>query len=55
MPKAMAELWSQLGAEANLGTIDAQDVRAAGTWGQLAAGAIVTKGAVLFPRLEETE
>ncbi len=55
MPKAMAELWSQLGAEPLLGAIDAQDVRNAGTWGQLAPGATVTKGAVLFPRLEDAE
>lgn len=55
MPRAMAELWSQLGAEAALGALDAQDVRNAGVWGQLPAGVTVTKGAVLFPRLEETE
>ena len=54
MPKAMAVLWSQLGAEKALGAIDAQDVRTAGTWGQLVPGSVVTKGAVLFPRLEET-
>ena len=52
---AMAELWSQLGAEAALGALDAQDVRNAGTWGQLPAGSVITKGAVLFPRLEEAE
>ncbi len=55
MPKAMAELWRQLGAEAVLGALDAQDVRNAGTWGQLPAGSVITKGAVLFPRLEEAE
>jgi methionyl-tRNA synthetase len=53
MPKAMAELWQQLGAEQALGPIEQQDVREAGVWGQLPAGALVTKGAALFPRLEE--
>ena len=55
MPKAMAELWSQLGAEPALGTLDAQDLRQAGTWGQLVPGCTITKGAVLFPRLEDAE
>ena len=55
MPKAMAELWTQLGAEASLGALDAQDVRNAGSWGQLPAGSVITKGAVLFPRLEDAE
>ena len=30
-----------------------QKVQDAGRWGQLPAGSVVTKGAVLFPRLEE--
>jgi methionyl-tRNA synthetase len=54
MPKATASLWDQLGAEPALGPIGAQDVRDAGRWGQLPAGITVTKGAILFPRLEET-
>ena len=55
MPKAMQELWNQLGAEAALGALDAQRVQDAGTWGQLPAGTVITKGAVLFPRLEDAE
>ena len=55
MPKAMQELWNQLGAEAALGALDAQRVQDAGTWGQLPAGSVITKGAVLFPRLEDAE
>jgi methionyl-tRNA synthetase len=53
MPKSSAALWESLGAEAALGSLAAQQVLTAGTWGQLPAGAVVTKGAVLFPRLED--
>ena len=53
MPKATTSLWDQLGAEASLGPIGAQVVTDAGRWGQLAPGTVVTKGAILFPRLEE--
>lgn len=55
MPKAMASLWSQLGAEASLGPIGEQRVAEIATWGQLPPGAVVTKGAALFPRLDEVE
>jgi methionyl-tRNA synthetase len=53
MPKSSAALWESLGAEAALGPLAAQRVQDAGRWGQLPAGSTVTKGAVLFPRLEE--
>ena len=53
MPKSSAALWESLGAEAPLGPLAEQRVQDAGRWGQLPAGATVTKGAVLFPRLEE--
>lgn len=53
MPKAMASLWEQLGAEAALGRIDDQRIASTGTWNQLPAGTIVTKGEGLFPRLED--
>ena len=53
LPKTMRELWSQLGAEQALGPIGEQRVQDAGRWGQLPAGVTVTKGAALFPRLEE--
>ena len=52
MPKASARLWELLGAEASLGELSAQPVGGAGRWGQLVAGATVTKGDALFPRLE---
>lgn len=53
MPKAMASLWSQLGAQAQLGPIGEQRVSEAGMWGLLAPGAIITKGDALFPRIED--
>ncbi|HWG28439.1 methionine--tRNA ligase [Actinospica sp.] len=53
MPKSSAALWDSLGAEASLGELAEQPVQDAGRWGQLPAGSVVTKGAVLFPRLEE--
>ncbi|MFD9880297.1 methionine--tRNA ligase [Streptomyces alboflavus] len=53
MPETSQQLWDSLGAEAPLGALADQRVQDAGTWGLLPAGATVTKGAVLFPRLEE--
>ena len=53
MPKAMADLWSQLGAEAALGPIGQQRIDELARWGQLPAGTVITKGKGLFPRLEE--
>ena len=53
MPKSSAALWESLGAEPALGELAKQPVRDAGRWGQLPVGTVVTKGAVLFPRLEE--
>ena len=51
MPKATASLWQQLGAAESLGPLGEQRVQDAGRWGQLPAGAVVTKGDSLFPRL----
>jgi methionyl-tRNA synthetase len=53
MPKAMASLWQQLGANESLGALADQPVQSAAVWGQLQAGATITKGESLFPRLEE--
>jgi methionyl-tRNA synthetase len=53
MPKSSAALWDSLGAQATLGALAEQRVPDAGRWGLLPAGSTVTKGAVLFPRLEE--
>ncbi len=53
MPKSMAAMWEQIGALAALGPIAEQRVADVATWGQLPAGVVVTKGAALFPRLED--
>ena len=52
-PKAAEALWESLGAEPVLGPLAAQQVADAGRFGQLPAGTVVTKGASLFPRIEE--
>ncbi len=53
LPKASAALWESLGAQPKLGPLAEQPIGQAGRWGQLPAGLLVTKGAVLFPRVEE--
>src|SRR3954451_4102835 len=55
MPKAAAKLWTALGADTALGPVGDQRVQDAGRWGQLPAGATVTKIEPLFPRIEEHE
>ncbi|GAA5008397.1 methionine--tRNA ligase [Kitasatospora paranensis] len=53
MPATAQKLWDSLGAEAPLGALGAQTIGTVADWGRLPAGAIVTKGDILFPRLEE--
>jgi methionyl-tRNA synthetase len=53
MPSTCEKLWESLGAEAALGPLAEQRIADAATWGRLPAGSVVTKGAVLFPRLDE--
>ncbi|MET9777741.1 methionine--tRNA ligase [Streptomyces sp. NPDC006367] len=53
MPDTSQKLWDSLGAEASLGALAEQRVQEAADWGRLPAGSTITKGAVLFPRLEE--
>jgi methionyl-tRNA synthetase len=53
MPKTAVALWESLGATDQLGPLEQQGIRDAGRWGQLAAGATVTKPPSLFPRLTE--
>ncbi|MFF2522571.1 methionine--tRNA ligase [Streptomyces liangshanensis] len=53
MPDSSRKLWESLGAAESLGALADQRVGDAADWGRLAAGATVTKGAPLFPRLEE--
>jgi methionyl-tRNA synthetase len=52
MPKTSAALWESLGAADAVGPLADQDIRDAGRWGQLPAGARLTKSAALFPRLD---
>ncbi|WP_031483190.1 methionine--tRNA ligase [Streptomyces bicolor] len=53
MPETSRKLWDSLGAETSLGALADQRIQESGEWGRLPAGTTVTKGAVLFPRLEE--
>lgn len=55
LPKSMASLWGQLGAQPHLGEINGANIRSAMERGKLPPGAVVTKGAALFPRLEEPQ
>ncbi|MFD5424890.1 methionine--tRNA ligase [Streptomyces sp. NPDC127084] len=55
MPDTSRKLWDSLGAEASLGDLADQRVQDAADWGRLPAGSTVTKGAVLFPRLESKD
>ncbi|MDH6113594.1 methionyl-tRNA synthetase [Kitasatospora sp. MAP12-15] len=55
MPETSQRLWDSLGADASLGALGDQRVQEVGRWGTLPAGSVLTKGAVLFPRLEVTE
>jgi methionyl-tRNA synthetase len=52
LPKATLSLWESLGAAEAIGPLADQRVADVGTWGQLPVGTPVTKGAVLFPRIE---
>ena len=54
MPETTEQLWDSLGAT-SLGPIGKQKISELSKWGQLPSGSRVTKGAVLFPRLEETK
>jgi methionyl-tRNA synthetase len=53
MPRAAASLWLALGAQAALGELGDQRLTEAGRFGQLPAGARMTKGESLFPRLPD--
>jgi methionyl-tRNA synthetase len=52
-PRSAQALWAALGAEEALGALGAQPVASAARFGVLPVGATVTKGAALFPRIEE--
>ena len=55
MPETTETLWRSLGAHESMGEIGAQKISHVGEWGQLPSGSKVSKGSVLFPRLEERE
>jgi methionyl-tRNA synthetase len=52
MPIACKKLWDSLGAN-SLGPIEKQLISKVADWGQLEPGTKVSKGEILFPRLEE--
>jgi len=52
MPISTKKLWSYLGAEPNLGAIENQKISSVSKWGQLNPGTKISKGEILFPRLE---
>jgi methionyl-tRNA synthetase len=52
MPKACAQLWSEIGAVESGLSLNLHNVA---DWGQLRPGVAVTKGESLFPRIEEPE
>jgi methionyl-tRNA synthetase len=55
MPATCEILWQSLGAQDALAALGSQKFSRFATWGQLPAGARVTKTPVLFPRLESAE
>jgi methionyl-tRNA synthetase len=55
MPISTQKLWDSLGAAQSLGAIGAQKISEVSKWGQLPAGAKITKGEILFPRLADLE
>ena len=55
MPATCEILWQSIGADTAIGAIADQRIFGISTWGQLPEGSAVTKGAVLFPRLEEAK
>ena len=52
MPATTQTLWESIGAQETLGNIGEQKISEVSTWGVLPQGCKVTKGAVLFPRLD---
>ncbi|MET9023412.1 methionine--tRNA ligase [Actinopolymorpha sp. NPDC004070] len=55
MPRSAAALWDMLGAGQSIGALADQPLTEAGNWGRLPEGSVLTKGAPLFPRIEEPE
>lgn len=53
MPIATTKLWGYLGADKTLGEIGRQELSSVSKWAQLEPGTKVSKGEILFPRLED--
>jgi len=52
MPKSMATLWTEIGAEASGASHTISNIA---TWGQLKPGVAIIKGESMFPRIEEPD
>jgi methionyl-tRNA synthetase len=55
MPIATNKLWSYLGADKTLGELGKQKISEVPKWAQLHPGTKISKGEILFPRLEEKQ
>lgn len=53
MPISTEKLWRYLGADSTLGEIGEQRISVVANWGQLQPGSKISKGEILFPRLED--
>jgi len=53
MPISTEKLWGYLGAGTSLGNLNAQRLDEVSKWGQLKPGTKVSKGEILFPKLED--
>ncbi len=53
MPETSQRLWDSLGASTSLGPLRDQRIGQASDWRQLPPGSPVSKGAALFPRLDD--
>lgn len=53
MPETSQRLWDSLGASASLGPLRDRRIGQASEWRQLPSGSPVSKGAALFPRLDD--
>ena len=55
MPISTNKLWGYLGADKTLGELEKQKISEVANWAQLHPGTKITKGEILFPRLEDKQ
>ncbi len=55
MPISTNKLWGYLGADKTLGELEKQKTSEVANWAQLHPGTKITKGEILFPRLEDKQ